>query len=87
LSRKGCVPVSWMKALGYMLLFLLVTSVVPAVAQQGVLKEIVVFGNERVDKRIILKEIKSKVGEPFSPERTYRSTLPKPKVRSSSPLP
>jgi outer membrane protein insertion porin family len=69
LSRKGCVPVSWMKALGYMLLFLLVTSVVPAVAQQGVLKEIVVFGNERVDKRIILKEIKSKVGEPFSPER------------------
>ncbi len=59
----------WMKSLGYMLLFLLVTSVAPAVAQQGVIKEIVVFGNERVDKRIILKEIKSKIGEPFSPER------------------
>jgi len=69
LTRKGCVPMSWMKALGYMLLLLLVTSVVPAVAQQGVIKEIVFFGNERVDKRIILKEIKSKVGEPFSPER------------------
>lgn len=68
-ARKGCVTVNWMKALGSMLLFLLVTSVVPAVAQQGVIKEIVFFGNERVDKRIILKEIKSKVGEPFSPER------------------
>jgi outer membrane protein insertion porin family len=68
LSRKGCVPVSWMKVLVYILFFLFVTSVVPAVAQQGVIKEIVVFGNERVDKRIILKEIKSKVGAPFSPE-------------------
>jgi outer membrane protein insertion porin family len=68
LTRKGYVPVSWMKALVYSLLFLLVTSIVPAVAQQGVLKEIVVFGNERVDKRIILKEIKSKVGAPFAPE-------------------
>lgn len=60
---------SWMKTLGYILLFLLVTSVVPAVAQQGVIKEIVVFGNERIDKGIILKEVKSKVGEPFSPEK------------------
>ena len=68
-ARKGYITVNWMKALGYILLFLLVTSVVPAVAQQGVIKEIVVFGNERVDKRIILKEIGSKTGEPFSPER------------------
>jgi outer membrane protein insertion porin family len=68
-ARKGYVTVNWMKALGYMLLFLLVTFVVPAVAQQGVIKEIVVFGNERADKRIILKEIGSKTGEPFSPER------------------
>jgi outer membrane protein insertion porin family len=51
-----------------MLLLLLVTSVAPAFAQQGAIKEIVVFGNERIDKRIILKEIKSKVGAPFAPE-------------------
>ncbi|MCJ7547878.1 MAG: outer membrane protein assembly factor BamA [Deltaproteobacteria bacterium] len=47
----------------------MVTSVAPALAQQGAIKEIVVFGNERIDKRIILKEIKSKVGEPFSSEK------------------
>jgi outer membrane protein insertion porin family len=58
----------WMKTLGSMVLVLLAISVVPAVAQQGVIKEIVVFGNERVDKRIVLKEIKSKVGESFSSE-------------------
>jgi outer membrane protein insertion porin family len=58
-----------MKTLVYILPFLLVISVAPAVAQQGVIKEIVVFGNEQVDKRIVLKEIKSKVGEPFSSER------------------
>jgi outer membrane protein insertion porin family len=58
----------WMKILGSLSLLLLATSVVPALAQQGAIKEIVVFGNERVDKRIILKEIKSKVGESFSSE-------------------
>jgi outer membrane protein insertion porin family len=66
---KGCLTVSRIKTLVYILLFLLVTSVAPALAQQGVIKEIVLFGNERVDQRIILKEIKSKVGEPFSPEK------------------
>jgi outer membrane protein insertion porin family len=58
-----------MKTLGFVLLFLLVTSVASAFAQQGVIKEIVVFGNERVDNRIILKEIKSKVGDPFSQDK------------------
>jgi len=65
---RGYVTVHWIKALGPMLLLLLVTSVAPALAQQGAIKEIVVFGNERIDKRIILKEIKSKVGAPFAPE-------------------
>ena len=60
---------SGMKTLGFVLFFLLVTAVAPALAQQGVIKEIVIFGNERVDKGIILKEIKSKAGQPFSPER------------------
>jgi outer membrane protein insertion porin family len=69
LTREIYVTMRWTKTLGSMLLLLLVTSVVPAIAQQGVIKEIVVFGNERVDKRIILKEIKSKVGDPFSPEK------------------
>jgi len=69
LTQEGYIIVRWIKALGPMLLLLLVTSVAPAVAQQGVIKEIVVFGNERVDNRIVLKEIKSKVGEPFSPEK------------------
>jgi outer membrane protein assembly factor BamA len=69
LSRRGYVTVSGMKTIGFVLFFLLVSAVAPAVAQQGVIKEIVVFGNERVDKRIVLKEIGSKVGEPFSQER------------------
>jgi outer membrane protein insertion porin family len=38
------------------------------------IKEIVVFGNERVDKAIILKEITSKVGEPLSQERIREDT-------------
>ncbi|MCJ7663934.1 MAG: outer membrane protein assembly factor BamA [Desulfobacterales bacterium] len=58
-----------MKMLGLVVFFLLVTTVAPASAQQGVIKEIVVFGNEQVDKGIILKEIGSKVGKPFSSER------------------
>jgi len=69
LNRRECVTVSGMKTLGLVLFFLLITAVAPALAQQGVIKEIVIFGNERVDKGIILKEIKSKAGEPFSPER------------------
>jgi len=69
LTRRGCVIVSRMKMLGLVVFFLLVTSVAPALAQQGVIREIVVFGNEQVDKGIILKEIGSKVGEPFSQER------------------
>jgi outer membrane protein insertion porin family len=66
---EGIRAMNGIKVLGSMLLFLLVTSVAPAVAQQGVIKEIVIFGNERVDNRIILKEVKSKVGEPFSQEK------------------
>jgi len=66
---RGYVTMRWMKTLGPILLLLMVTSVAPALAQQGAIKEIVVFGNERIDKRIILKEIKSKVGEPFSSEK------------------
>jgi outer membrane protein insertion porin family len=61
--------VNGMKIVGLVLFFLLVTTVAPAPAQQGIIKEIVVFGNKRVDKGIILKEIGSKAGEPLSPER------------------
>jgi outer membrane protein insertion porin family len=60
--------VKGIKTLGFFLFFVLVTSVALGIAQEGVIKEIVVFGNERVDEAIILKEIKSKVGEPFSRE-------------------
>jgi outer membrane protein insertion porin family len=61
-----------MKTLSVLLILLLVISAALAiaqeVAQEGVIKELVVFGNERVEEAIILKEIKSKVGEPFSSE-------------------
>jgi len=50
-------------------LFLLVTSVASGLAQEGVIKEIVVFGNERVEQEIILQEIESKPGDAFSQER------------------
>jgi outer membrane protein insertion porin family len=69
LPRKRYVTVRWLKSLGTILFLLLIIYAAPAVAQQGVIKEIVVFGNERVDTRIILKDIKSKVGEPFSQEK------------------
>jgi outer membrane protein insertion porin family len=60
--------VKGIKTLGFFLCFLLVASVALGIAQEGMIKEIVVFGNERVDEAIILKEIKSTVGEPFSRE-------------------
>ena len=50
------------------LFIVLVTSVALGIAQDGVIKEIVVFGNELVDEAIILQELKSTVGEPFSSE-------------------
>jgi outer membrane protein insertion porin family len=54
---------------GLFLTILLVNSVCTGFAQEGVIKEIVVFGNERVDEEVILKEIGSKAGETFSQER------------------
>ncbi len=60
--------VNGMRTLSFFLLFLLVFSVAAGVAQEGVIREIVVFGNERVETPLILKEIKSAVGEPFSRE-------------------
>jgi outer membrane protein insertion porin family len=65
---KGACNVKGIRTLGFFLFFLFVTSVALGIAQEGVIKEIVVFGNERVDEAIILKEIKSTVGEPFSRE-------------------
>ena len=62
------------KAFSLFLFFLLVASVALGLAQEGIIKEIVVFGNERVDKAIILNEITSKVGEPFSQERISADT-------------
>jgi outer membrane protein insertion porin family len=61
-----------MKTLSVLLILLLAISATLAIAQEvsqeGVIKELVVFGNERVKEAVILKEIKSKVGEPFSSE-------------------
>ncbi|MBN1255436.1 MAG: outer membrane protein assembly factor BamA [Deltaproteobacteria bacterium] len=54
---------------GLFLAIFLATSVCSGFAQEGVIKEIIVFGNERVDKEVILKEIGSKAGEDFSQER------------------
>lgn len=47
-------------------LFFLLALVATGFAQQKLIRKIVVFGNERVSKEIILNEIKSKVGGPFS---------------------
>lgn len=60
---------SGIKKLAFILFFLLAVSVARAPAQEGVIKEIMIFGNERVNKEIILKEIGSKAGKPFSQER------------------
>ena len=62
------------KTFNLFLFFLLVASVALGLAQEGIIKEIVFFGNERVDKAIILNEITSKVGEPFSQERISADT-------------
>ena len=60
------------RTLCVLLIFLFTISAALAIAQEvapeGVIKELVVFGNERVKEAVILKEIKSKVGEPFSSE-------------------
>lgn len=58
-----------LRTLSFFLFFLLLTSVALGQAQEGVVKEIVVFGNERVAQEIILQEIKSKAGDPFSQEK------------------
>ena len=60
-----------LRVMGLVLAILLVTSVCSGFAQEGVIKEIVVFGNERVDEEVILKEIGSKEGEAFSQERVH----------------
>jgi outer membrane protein insertion porin family len=61
-----------MKMFSLLLILLLAISAVGGVAQEvapeGVIKEIVIFGNERVEEAVIRKEIKSTVGEPFSNE-------------------
>jgi outer membrane protein insertion porin family len=57
------------QAFSVMVCFLLVFSVAVAIAQEGMIKEIVIFGNERVDETVILNEMKSTVGEPFSKEQ------------------
>jgi outer membrane protein insertion porin family len=60
------------RTLCVLLIFLFSISAALAIAQEvepeGVIKELVVFGNERVKEAVIFKEIKSKVGEPFSSE-------------------
>lgn len=40
-----------------------------AYAEHRLIKEIVVIGNERVATELILKEVRSKVGQPYSPEQ------------------
>jgi outer membrane protein insertion porin family len=68
LIQRGLATVKGIKTFSFFLFFFLVTSVALGIAQEGVIEEIVIFGNERVDEAIILKEIKSTVGEPFSRE-------------------
>lgn len=62
------------KRFSLFLFCLLIAAVALAHAQEGMIKDIVVFGNERVDEAIIRKEIRSKVGEPFSQERIRGDT-------------
>jgi outer membrane protein insertion porin family len=61
-----------MRTLSVVLVVLLAVSAAQGIAQEGapegVITELVVFGNERVEEAVILKEIKSAVGEPFSSE-------------------
>jgi outer membrane protein insertion porin family len=61
-----------MRTLIVLIFFVFAISAALGVAQEvtpeGVITELVVFGNERVEEAVILKEIKSAVGEPFSGE-------------------
>jgi outer membrane protein insertion porin family len=66
--------VNRIKTFSLFLFFLLIAFVALGLPQGGIIKEIVVFGNERVDEAIILNEITSKVGEPFSQERISADT-------------
>ncbi len=50
-------------------LFIFLVLIVSGLAQQGVIKEIVIFGNESIGEEVILREIKSKEGEPFDKEQ------------------
>ena len=61
-----------MKKLSLLVIVLFAVSAAVGIAQEvapeGVIQELVIFGNERVEEAVILKEIKSEVGEPFSSE-------------------
>jgi len=50
-------------------LFLFLVLGASGLAQQRLIRNIVIFGNERISEEIILHEIKSKVGGPFFKER------------------
>ena len=61
-----------LRAVGLIVSFFLLISVCAVLAQEGIIKEIVVLGNERVDQGTILKEVQSKVGETFSKEQVAK---------------
>lgn len=50
-------------------LFILLVLIVPVIAQQRLIKKIVIIGSERISKEMILHEIRSKEGEPLSTKR------------------
>jgi outer membrane protein insertion porin family len=52
-------------------LFILLILVVPVIAQQRLIKKIVIIGSERISREMILHEIKSKVGEPLSLKKVH----------------
>ncbi len=56
-------------SLPFLFLFLFLIVVSSGFAQQGLVRRIVIFGNERISEEVILHEIKSAVGEPLSKER------------------
>jgi outer membrane protein insertion porin family len=64
--------VKGLRAVGLIVSFFLLISVCAVLAQEGIIKEIVVLGNERVDQGTILKEVQSKVGETFSKEQVAK---------------
>jgi len=61
-----------MRTLSVLVCFVFAISAALGVAQEvapeGVITELVIFGNERVEEAVILQEIKSTVGDPFSSE-------------------